>query len=67
MLTSDSDESQFMLTQGALAGCLAGGFDEESSQGGKGEGASQASQASCKSSRPEATVTSEATLSEHED
>ena len=55
MPTSDSDESQSILTQGALDGCLAGGSDEEDGHGGEGE---EASKASHKRSRSEATVTS---------
>ena len=38
MPTSDSDESQSILTQGALEGCLAGGSDEEDGHGGEGGG-----------------------------
>ena len=67
MPTSDSDESQSILTQGELEGRLAGRSDEEDGHGGEGEEASQASQASHKRSRPEATVTSGATLSDHTD
>ena len=52
MPTSDSDESESILTQGAFEGCLAGGFDEEDGHGGEGE---EANQASHKRPRPEAT------------
>ena len=45
MPTSNSDESQSILTQGALEGRLAGGSDEEDGHGGEGEEASQASHA----------------------
>ena len=63
-MPSDSeDDSQLIVTQGTLEGHLAGG-SEEDGHGGEGE---EASQASHKRERPRATVTSGATLLEHED
>ena len=68
MASDSEDDSQSILTQGTgtLEGHLAGGCDEDG-HGGEGEEASQASQAKASRARPTATVTSEATLSEHED
>ena len=60
MPTSDSDESQSILDPGPHEGCLAGGSNVEDGHGVKG------GEASYKRSRPEATVTSVATLSEQE-